>query len=171
MKNSWPHPERNFEACLFFYEIRGRFCQWDSNINKIPISIKNTSPIPAGGLEIPLLLTFSCSKAINFGKMKTFVQTLYDYNFNGAVIEEENSGDKDEIIVINESDSRTVNYSDSENEGKKQDGSEESNSEYEGENQDGSEESNSEDENENQGRNNIPILNDENEIEILLITE
>ena len=110
--------------------------------------------------------------------MKTFVQTLYDYNFNGTVVEEENSDDEDEIIVINESDSWTVNnciqlvgYSDSENEDKKQDGSEESSSEYEGENQDGSEESNSEDENENQGRNNIPILNDENEIEILLITE
>ena len=95
--------------------------------------------------------------------MKTFVQTLYDYNFNGTVIEEENNDDEDEIIVINESDLRTVNnciqlvgYSDSENEDKKQDGSEESNSE---------------DENENQGCNNIPILNDENEIEILLITE
>ena len=134
------------------------------SVNGTVISTKyRTSPVPAGGLEIPLLLTFSCSKAINFGKMKTFVQTLYDYNFNGTVIEEENSGDEDEIIVINESDSRTVNnciqlvgYSDSENEDKKQDGSEESNSE---------------DENENQGRNNIPILNDENEIEILLITE
>ena len=95
--------------------------------------------------------------------MKTFVQTLYDYNFNGTVIEEENSDDEDEVIVINENDSRTVKnciqlvgYSDCENEDKKQDGSEESNSE---------------DENENHGRNNIPILNDENEIEILLITE
>ena len=134
------------------------------SVNGTVISTKyRTSPVPAGGLEIPLLLTFSCSKAINFGKMKTFVQTLYDYNFNGTVVEEENSGDEDEIIVINESDSRTVNnciqlvgYSDSENEDKKQDGSEESNSE---------------DENENQGRNNIPILNDENEIKILLITE
>ena len=149
------------------------------SVNGIVISTKyRTSPIPAGGLEIPLLLTFSCSKAVNFGKMKTFVQTLYDYNFNGTVIEEENSDDEDEIIVINENDSRTVNnciqlvgYSDSENEDKKQYGNEESNSEYEDENQDGSEESNSGDENENQGRNNIPILNDENEIETLLITE
>ena len=94
--------------------------------------------------------------------MKKLVQTLYDYNFNGSVIEEENSDAEDEILVINESDSRTVNnciqlvgYSDSENEDKKQDGSEESNSEYEGD----------------QGRNNIPILDNENEIEILLITE
>ena len=80
------------------------------SVNGTVISTKHrTSPIPAGGLEIPLLLTFSCSKAIHFGKMKTFVQTLYDYNFNGTVIEEENSEDEDEIIVINESDSRTVN--------------------------------------------------------------
>ena len=70
---------------------------------------------------------FSCSKAINFEKMKTFVQTLHDYNFTGTVIEEENSDDEDEIIVINESDSQTVNsctqfvgYSDSENEDEKQ---------------------------------------------------
>ena len=157
----------------FFYKIRGRFCQWDIISTKY-----RTSPIPAGGLEIPLLLTFSCSKAINFEKMKTFVQTLYDYKFTGTVIEEENCDDEDEIIVINESDSQTVNnctqlvgYSDSENEDEKQDGSEESNSEYEGEKQEGSEESNSEDENENQGGNNIPILYNENEIEIVLITE
>ena len=74
-----------------------------------------------------------------------------------------NNDDEDEIIVINESDSQTVNnctklvgYSDSGNEDEKQDGSEESNSEVKNENQDG---------------NNIPILNDENEIEIVLITE
>ena len=163
-------------------------------MNGTVISTKyRTSPIPAGGLEFPLLLTFSCSKVINFEKKKTFVQTLYDYKFTGTFIEEENSDDEDEITVINESDSQTVNnctqlvgYSDSENEdekqdgseesnseyeGEKQDGSEESNSEYENENQDGSEESNSEDENENQGGNNIPIFNDENEIEIVLITE
>ena len=41
--------------------------------------------------------------------MKTFVQTLYDYKFTGTVTEEENSDDEDEIIVINESDSQTVN--------------------------------------------------------------
>ena len=152
MENSWSHPERNFEACLFFDKIRGRFCQWDSNINKIP-HVTNTSWWTKN----------YCSKAINFEKMKTFVRTLYNYKFTGTAIEEEKSDDEDEIIVINESDSQTVNncthlvgYSDSENEDEKQDESQESNSE---------------DENENQGGNNIPILNDENEIEIVLITE
>ena len=72
------------------------------SFNGTVISTKyRTSPIPAGGLDIPLLLTFSCSRAINFEKMKTFVQTLYDYKFTGTVIEEENSDDEDEIIVIN----------------------------------------------------------------------
>ena len=142
----------NSRHVYFFIKSEGGY------VNGTVISTKyRTSPIPAGGLEIPLLLMFSCSKAINFEKMKTFVQTLYDYKFTGTLIEEENSDDEDEIIVINESDSQTgnnctqlVGYSDSENEDEKQDGSEESNSEYEGEKQDGSEESNSEYENENQ---------------------
>ena len=187
-------PREISRHAYFFIKSEG------GSVNGTVISTKyRTSPIPAGGLEIPLLLTFSSSKAINFEKMKTFVKTykflkfVKNYKFTGTVIEEENCVDEDEIIVINESDSQTVNnctqlvgYSDSENEDEKQDGSEESNSEYEGEKQDGSEESNSEyenenrdrseesnseDENENQGGNNIPILNDENEIEIVLITE
>ena len=46
------------------------------SVNDTVISTKNrTLAIPAGRLEIRLLLTFSCSKAINFEKMKTFVQT------------------------------------------------------------------------------------------------
>ena len=97
------------------------------SVNGTVISTKyRTSPIPAGGLEIALLLTFSCSKPINFEKMKTFVQTLYDCKFTGTVIEEENNDEEDEIILINESDSQTVNnctqlvgYSDSENEDEK----------------------------------------------------
>ena len=77
-----------------------------------------------------MLLTFSCSKTINFEKTKTSVQTLYDYKFTGTVIEEENSDGEDEIIVINESDSQTVNnctqlvgYSNFDNKDEKQDGS------------------------------------------------
>ena len=116
------HISREISRHVYFF-IKSE----DGSVNGTVISKKyRTSPIPAGGLEIPLLLTFSCSKAINFEKIKTFVQTLYDYKFTGTVIEEENSDDEDEIIVINESDSQTVNncthlvgYSDSENEDEK----------------------------------------------------
>ena len=55
---------------IFFIKSEG------GSVNDTVISTKyRTLAIPAGGLEIRLLLTFSCSKAINFEKMKTFVQT------------------------------------------------------------------------------------------------
>ena len=38
------------------------------------------SPIPAGGLEVPLKLNFSCQKFVTFEKMKTFI-ALYDYDY------------------------------------------------------------------------------------------
>ena len=41
------------------------------------------SPIPAGGLEVPLLLTFSVKNEQIFEEMKEFVTTLYDYEYTG----------------------------------------------------------------------------------------
>ena len=55
-------------------------------------------PIPAGRLEIPFLLKFLCYKQTNFEKMKTFVQTLYDYSFVRAVTED-NSNKEEEIEI------------------------------------------------------------------------
>ena len=43
----------------------------------------------AGGLEIPLLLTFSASRENVFETMKQFMETLYDYNFTGKVMNED----------------------------------------------------------------------------------
>ena len=54
------------------------------------------SPIPTGGLEIPLMLQFSCSRPSTFYKMKTFVRTLYKYDFEGEVVEEE---EEEEIVI------------------------------------------------------------------------
>ena len=62
------------------------------------------SPIPSGGLEIPLLLKFSCSQQKTFEKMKTFIQTLYDYNFTGTVKEEDSSDEEDETVTISMAD-------------------------------------------------------------------
>lgn len=42
------------------------------------------SPIPAGGLEIPLLLTFKSRRYITHTKMKEFVTTLYSYRRQGT---------------------------------------------------------------------------------------
>ena len=53
------------------------------------LSVKyRPSPIPSGGLEIPLLLKFCCSKFIIFKKMKQFVKELYD-EFAGEIKDEE----------------------------------------------------------------------------------
>ena len=39
------------------------------------------SSVPVGGLEVPLLLTFSIKSERIFKWIKTFVNGLYDYNF------------------------------------------------------------------------------------------
>ena len=75
------------------------------------------SPIPAGGLEIPLLLKLLCYKQATFENVKTFVQTLYDYNFVGTVTKD-NSDKEDEMTIgiVSESyphgDQQLVGYSD-----------------------------------------------------------
>ena len=42
--------------------------------------VYRSSPIPGGGLEIPLNLTFKCNEATTVIKMKNFVREMYDYN-------------------------------------------------------------------------------------------
>ena len=45
------------------------------------------SPIPAGGLELPFLLTFSVKSEGIFKLMKCFVSDLYDYDYTGKQAE------------------------------------------------------------------------------------
>ena len=59
------------------------------------------SPILAGGLEAPLLLTFSVKSERILRKMRSFVNDLYDYEYTGEQAEnnEEESGCNEEIDV------------------------------------------------------------------------
>ena len=59
------------------------------------------SPIPAGGLEVPLLLTSSVKSERVFELMKSFVNDLYEYNYTGeqAKNNEEESSDDEEIDI------------------------------------------------------------------------
>ena len=59
------------------------------------------SPIPAGGLEVPLLLTFSVKSERIFELMKSFVNDLYEYDYTGeqAKSNEEESSDDEEIDI------------------------------------------------------------------------
>ena len=74
------------------------------NITGQLISITyKVSPIHAGGLEVPLLLTFSVkSERIGLFKlMKSCFNGLYDYDYTGKQAEnnEEASGDDEKIDV------------------------------------------------------------------------
>ena len=59
------------------------------------------SPIPAGGLEIPLQLTFFAKSERIFELMKSFVNDLYEYDYTGEQTKnnEEESSDDEEIDI------------------------------------------------------------------------
>ena len=59
------------------------------------------SPIPVGGLKVPLLLAFSVKSERMFELMKSFVNDLYEYNYTGeqAKNNEEESSDDEEIYI------------------------------------------------------------------------
>ena len=67
------------------------------------------SPILSGGLEIPLLLKFSCPEQKIFEKMKNFVDSPYDYYYSGLNVEE--SSDEEEAAIVIETDQlKTVSH-------------------------------------------------------------
>ena len=81
--------------CYFFVEKGGNITEhFISTTDKV-------SPIPAGGLEVPLLLTFSVKSERITKLMKRFVNDLYDYDYTGEQAEnnEEESGDDEEIDI------------------------------------------------------------------------
>ena len=83
------------EVSLHYY-----FFMEGGNITRHLISkTYKVSPIPTDGLQVPLLLTFSFKSERIFKVMKSFVNDLYDYDYTGeqAEINEEESGDDEEI--------------------------------------------------------------------------
>ena len=54
------------------------------------------------------MLQFSCSRLSTFYKMRTFVRTLYKYDFEGEVVEEE----EEEIVIPVEIDNDEENTQD-----------------------------------------------------------
>ena len=65
------------------------------------------SPIPSGGLEILLQLTFTYSDKLTLDLMNGFVKSLYDWNYTGLVQDnndeddDEEESDSDADFVIN----------------------------------------------------------------------
>ena len=77
---------------MFYNQISSKYCP---------------SPIPSGGLEIPLLLNFTCLEQNTFEKMKNLVDPLYDCHYSG--VNDEESIDKKEAAFVIKTD-QSVNH-------------------------------------------------------------
>ena len=67
------------------------------------------SSIPSGGMEIPFLLKFSCPEQKTFEKVKSFVDSLYDYDYSG--VNKKETSDKEEAAIAIETDqSKSVSH-------------------------------------------------------------
>ena len=55
------------------------------------------SPIPAGGFEISLVFRFQSLKYVTHCKTKKFVQTLYEYRYNGTKADSSDEEPEEEI--------------------------------------------------------------------------
>ena len=102
----------------YFIKTEGAF------VNGSVISTKYCpSPVPSGGLKIPLLLNFLCPKQKAFEKMKNFVDSFDDCDYSG--VNDEQSSDEEEATIVIETDqskpvthraadqSKLVSYTDS----------------------------------------------------------
>ena len=64
-------------------------------------STKNRpSPIPAGGLEIPLMLTFKSTRFVTHQKMKDFMTSLYSYEYEPQEINSKDEENDDINFII-----------------------------------------------------------------------
>ena len=90
MENHRSRSERNFTLHLENGKIKGNVML----LNNKP------SPIPSGGLEIPLQLTFSCLNQWVRDTMKDFIKDFYSYDFTGIIHNDESSDESDFEINV-----------------------------------------------------------------------
>ena len=78
--------------------LKDEYGHFDETVKSIDY---RPSPIPAGGLEIPLTLNFKCPRYITHIKMKEFMSTFYSFDYDGK--RDESSSDEEINLFINES--------------------------------------------------------------------
>lgn len=99
------HVPREISRYIYFFikQENGKITGNVKSLNYKP------SPIPSGGLEIPLQLTFSCPKQWVRDTMKGFIDDFYSYDFTGIIHNDESSDESDfEIDLEIESTSTEV---------------------------------------------------------------
>ena len=83
------------------------------------------SPIPSGGLEVPLSLKFKCDEKWVLDAMEEFVDNFYSYDFAGNLINDEDEDDESvdfDTVVIEEGEKFKDSSSDDEHEGESDSG-------------------------------------------------
>ena len=95
------HIPREISQHVYFF-LKDEHSHIDGTVKSIDY---RPPPIPAGRLEIPLILNFKCPRYITHTKMKEFMPTLYSFDYNGnKKYERDESSSGEEInLLINES--------------------------------------------------------------------
>ena len=79
------------------------------------------SPIPSGGLEVPLSLKFKCDEKWVLDAMEEFVDNFYSYDFAENLVNDEDEDDESvdfDAVVIEEGEKFKDSSSDDKHEGK-----------------------------------------------------
>ena len=96
------HISREISHVHFFIKTEG-----GKVIGHVKSFTYRPSPLPPGGLEIPLQLTFTCDNKLALYLMNGFAKSLYDWNYTGLVQDnndendDEEESDPDAYFVIN----------------------------------------------------------------------
>ena len=101
------HIPREISRHVYFF-LKEENGQIDGTVHSVDY---RPSPIPAGGLEIPLVLNFKSSSYVTHMKMKEFVTLLYSYEFIAKETEPLSSDEEIDLLIqeSSESDSELVN--------------------------------------------------------------
>ena len=94
------HIHREVSRHVYFF-LKDKHGRIDGTVKSIDYRL---SPIPTGGLEIPLTLNFKCVRYITHTKMREFMSTLHSFDYSGKKEDEKDESSSDEInLLINES--------------------------------------------------------------------
>ena len=100
--NDWKtvgHIPREISRYVYFF-IKEK----NGNVSGTPKSLKyKPSPIPSGGLEVPLLLKFSAKDKWVVDTMEEFVLNFYSYEYSGNLSIADNEDDDNYQAIIFES--------------------------------------------------------------------
>ena len=101
------HIPREISRHVYFF-LKEENGQIDGTVHSVDY---RPSPVPAGGLEIPLVLNFKSSSYVTHMKMKEFVTSLYSYEFIAKETEPLSSDKEIDLLIqeSSESDSELVN--------------------------------------------------------------